>query len=159
MRKTLVLCCNQQGAVLSQISNLLASRQVNLLSLCCGGTDKPLISRITVVIEGGNHLADQLATCFSGFVDVISVAVLDRDAMISSELMMVKVKATVKTRQEILTICQLCQGTVVDISPQYLCLQCVGTSEFLDRFLAMLCPYELIDVLRSGQIALEKEEK
>ncbi len=156
MIKTLSLLVHNQNTVLPRVCNLFARRSVTILSLSSALTEEPKISRMTIVIDSGNHLAEQLRQQLSSLVEVIEVAVLDRETMISYELMLLKLTATVKTRQDILTICELTGASVVDISPSSLTMRASGSTDFLDTIVAMLRPYDIIEVVRTGTVALQK---
>ncbi len=159
MKKTISLLVENEDGILSRVSNLFSRRGLRILSLTCGVTEEPSISRMTLVIDGGNHLLEQMEKQLSRLVEVLDVAVLDKDVMISCEMMLLKLHATVKTRQDILTICELTGASVVDISPSSLTMQASGQSDFLDTIVAMLRPYSIIEVVRTGSIALEKGEE
>lgn len=156
MIKTVSLLVHNQNTVLPRVCNLFARRSVPILSLTSALTEEPKISRLTIVVDSGNHLVEHLQQQLSSLVEVIEVAVLDRETMISWELMLLKITATVKTRQDILTICELTKASVVDISPTSLTMQASGSSDFLDTIVAMLRPYDIIEVVRTGTVALQK---
>lgn len=156
MKKTISLLVYNQNTVLPRICNLFARRAVPILSLSCAVSTEPTVSRITLVVDSGNHLVEQMEKQLGALVEVIEVEVLDKDAMISRELLLLKLSATVKTRQDILSICQLTGATVVDITPSSLTVEASGDSEFLDTIVTMLRPYDIIELVRTGAVALQK---
>ncbi len=156
MKRTISVLVENQAGVLNRITNLFARRAFNIDSLAVGITDDPTVSRITIIVDSGNHEVDQVEKQLNKLIDVIKVRSLETESMISRELMIVKVNATVKTRQDILTICELLGAKVGDVSATSLTLELTSTPDALDIFLTMLRPFSILEVARTGMIALQK---
>ncbi len=156
MKKTFSLLVDQSPSVLPRITNLLARRGLKILSLSMGQTNIATHVSLIFTIDCGNHLAEELELQLGNLVSVVEVKLLEKETMISWELMLVKVATTGSTRQEILPIVELSSGKVVDLNLKSLTLQVSGTSVFLDTILTMLTPFEIIQVVRTGAVALER---
>ncbi len=156
MKKTISVLVENQAGVLNRITNLFARRAFNIDSLAVGVTDDPSISRITIIVDSGNSVVEQVEKQLNKLIDVIKVRTLEPDSLISRELMIVKVNASSKTRQEIFTICDVMGGKVEDVSSQSLTLQICDTPQRLDCFLSLMRPYSILEVARTGMIALQR---
>lgn len=156
MKKTISVLVENKSGVLNRITNLFARRGFNIDSLAVGITEDPTISRITIMVDSGNNVVEQVEKQLNKLIDVIKVRTLDREAMISRELMILKITATAKTRQDILTICEIMGATVADVSPNSLTMEISDTPQRLDTFIAMMRPYAILEVVRSGMIALQE---
>ena len=89
-------------------------------------------------------------------VEVIKVRTLEESNMIGRELMILKVAATNKTRQDIMTICKIMEAKAVDISPTSMTFEISDTPDRLDTFQTMMRPFSILEVARTGIIAVQK---
>ena len=121
-----------------------------------GVTDDPTISRITIIVDSGNSVVEQVEKQLNKLIEVIKVRTIPEDKMIGRELVLLKVNATNKTRQDIMTICDIMGAKVDDISPNSLTLELSDTPDRIDTFEAMLRPFSILEVVRTGVIALQK---
>ena len=145
MKQTISILVENQAGVLNRITGLFSRRAFNIDSLAVGVTDDPTISRITIIVDSGNSL-----------VDVIKVRTLEETNLIGRELMILKVNANNKTRQDIMTICEIMGAKVDDISPSSMTMELSDTPERLDTFQSMMRPFSILEVARTGVIAVQK---
>ena len=145
-----------QAGVLNRITGLFSRRAFNIDSLAVGVTDDPTISRITIIVDSGNSVVEQVEKQLNKLIEVIKVRTIPEDKMIGRELVLLKVNATNKTRQDIMTICDIMGAKVDDISPNSLTLELSDTPDRIDTFEAMLRPFSILEVVRTGVIALQK---
>ena len=149
-----VLVENQFG-VLSRISGLFAARGFNIDSLAVGETHDPTISRITLVVRGEDRVIEQVQKQLNKLVEVIKVVNLTEIGdFVDRELMLVKIQAGLGKRTEVIEIANLFKAKTVDITTETLTLQIVGTQEKLHTFLQMLEPYTILELARTGRVAL-----
>lgn len=156
MKKTISVLVENQAGVLSRITNLFARRAFNIESLAVGVTDDPSVSRITIIVDSGNNAVEQVEKQLNKLIDVIKVRSIPRENMIARELMIIKVNSNVKTRQDVLTICQMMEAKILDVSPNSMTMELASTPEKLDSFLALLKPFHILEVVRTGMIALQQ---
>lgn len=156
MKQTISVLVENQAGVLNRITNLFARRAFNIESLAVGVTDDPTISRITIIVDSGNSVVDQVEKQLNKLIDVIKVRSISRESMIARELMIVKVNTNQKTRQDVLTICQMMEAKILDVSPNSMTMELSSTPEKLDSFIAMLRPFSILEVARTGMIALQQ---
>ena len=156
MKQTISVLVENQAGVLNRITGLFSRRAFNIDSLAVGVTDDPTISRITIIVDSGNSVVEQVEKQLNKLIEVIKVRTIPEDKMIGRELVLLKVNATNKTRQDIMTICDIMGAKVDDISPNSLTLELSDTTDRIDTFEAMLRPFSILEVVRTGVIALQK---
>ena len=156
MKQTISVLVENQAGVLNRITGLFSRRAFNIDSLAVGVTDDPTISRITIIVDSGNSVVEQVEKQLNKLIEVIKVRTIPEDKMIGRELVLLKVNATNKTRQDIMTICDIMGAKVDDISPNSLTLELSDTPDRIDTFEAMLLPFSILEVVRTGVIALQK---
>lgn len=156
MKQTISVLVENQAGVLNRITGLFSRRAFNIDSLAVGVTDDPTISRITIIVDSGNSVVEQVEKQLNKLIEVIKVRTIPEDKMIGRELVLLKVNATNKTRQDIMTICDIMGAKVDDISPNSLTLELSDTPDRVDTFEAMLRPFSILEVVRTGVIALQK---
>ena len=156
MKQTISVLVENQAGVLNRITGLFSRRAFNIDSLAVGVTDDPTISRITIIVDSGNSVVEQVEKQLNKLIEVIKVRTIPEDKMIGRELVLVKVNATTKTRQDIMTICEIMGAKVSDISPTSMTLELSDTPERVDTFESMLRPFSILEVVRTGVIALQK---
>ena len=156
MKQTISVLVENQAGVLNRITGLFSRRAFNIDSLAVGVTDDPTVSRITIIVDSGNSVVEQVEKQLNKLVEVIKVRTIPEDKMIGRELVLLKVNATNKTRQDIMTICDIMGAKVSDISPNSMTLELSDTPDRIDTFEAMLRPFSILEVVRTGVIALQK---
>jgi acetolactate synthase-1/3 small subunit len=156
MKQTISVLVENQAGVLNRITGLFSRRAFNIESLAVGVTDDPAFSRITIIVDSGNSVVEQVEKQLNKLIEVIKVRTIPEDKLIGRELVLVKVNATTKTRQDIMTICDIMGAKVSDISPTSLTLELSDTPDRVDTFEAMLRPFSILEVVRTGVIALQK---
>ena len=142
MKQTISILVENQAGVLNRITGLFSRRAFNIDSLAVGVTDDPTISRITIIVDSGNSVVEQVEKQLNKLVDVIKVRTLEENNLIGRELMILKVNANNKTRQDIMTICET--------------MELSDTPERLDTFQSMMRPFSILEVARTGVIAVQK---
>ena len=156
MKQTISVLVENQAGVLNRITGLFSRRAFNIESLAVGVTDDPTVSRITIIVDSGNSGVEQVEKQLNKLIEVIKVRTIPENNMIGRELVLVKVNATNKTRQDIMTICEIMGAKVSDISPTSMTLELSDTPDRVDTFESMLRPFSILEVVRTGVIALQK---
>ena len=156
MKQTISVLVENRAGALNRITGLFSRRAFNIESLAVGVTDDPTVSRITIIVDSGNSVVEQVEKQLNKLIEVIKVRTLEEGSYIGRELMIVKVNANSKTRQDIMTICEILGARVDDISPTSMTLELSDTPERLETFQAMLRPFSILEVARTGIIAGQK---
>ncbi|MGI5960048.1 MAG: acetolactate synthase small subunit [Massiliimalia sp.] len=156
MKHTISILVENRAGVLSRISGLFSRRGFNIDSLAVGITDDPTISRITIIVNGDDYTVEQVEKQLNKLVDVIKLKRLSAGESISRELMLVKVSCTAETRGDITDIAKIMQSKISDISANSITLETSDTTDRLEIMEELLKPYGILEVVRTGTIALQK---
>ena len=156
MQQTISVLVENQAGVLNRITSLFSRRAFNIDSLAVGVTDDPSVSRITIIVDSGNSVVEQVENQLNKLVEVIKVRTLDEASMIGRELMILKVSANTRTRSDIMTICNLCGAKVADLSPNSITIEVSDTPDRVNTFEELMRPFHILEVVRTGMVALQK---
>ena len=159
MRHTIGVVMDNKPGVLSRISQLLARRGFNIDSITAGPTRNHDVTRMTVVVEGDDYVADQAAEEMSKLEDVLRIERLSPVVSTRREIMLIKVRASKAERTEIVDLAKIMDCAIVDISPTTLMLEHSDTPEKIDLLVQLLGEYEILDMARGGAIALNAGEE
>ncbi len=156
MKQTISVLVENRAGVLNRITGLFSRRAFNIESLAVGVTDDPTVSRITIIVDSGNSVVEQVEKQLNKLIEVIKVRTLSEHNLIGRELILIKVNANNKTRQDIMTICNICGAKVDDITPASMTLELSATKEKVDTFESLMRPFSILEVVRTGVIAIQK---
>ena len=156
MQHTISILVENHAGVLSRISGLFSRRGFNIESLAVGITDDPTISRITIIVEGDDYTVEQVEKQLNKLVDVIKLKRIHPYENISRELMLIKVAYNESTRGDVIDIARVMQAKISDISPTTVTMEISDTSERLEIMQQLLKPYGILEVIRTGTIAIQK---
>ena len=150
MKQTISVLVENQAGVLNKITGLFSRRAFNIESLAVGVTDDKNISRITIIVDSGNSVVEQVEKQLNKVIPVIKVKVLQPEAFISRELSLIKVNCNTKQRLEIMQIAQLMNAGIVDVTTNSLTLQLAATAEETETCIALLHDGNQTEFLESG---------
>ncbi len=153
-----ILVANRPG-VLTRIAALFSRRGFNIRSLAVGPTEREEWSRVTVVAQVGDDGAlEQIVKQLNKLIEVRKVLELGSSAVVR-EMMLVKVRADVSTRSQIIDVVSLFRGKAVDVSAESITIEATGSDEKLAALLEMLSPHGIVELVQSGQVALGRGAK
>jgi acetolactate synthase-1/3 small subunit len=145
-----------RAGTLSRVSGLFSRRGFNIDSLTVGETGDPLISRMTIAVTGDDAVLEQIIKQLGKLVDVIAVRELEPSSCLRREIMLVKIGADEKTRPAVIEIAGIFRSRVVDVSPKTITIEATGDMEKLNGLLLLLRPYGILELARTGMVALER---
>ncbi|GHV78496.1 acetolactate synthase small subunit [Spirochaetia bacterium] len=145
-----------RAGTLSRVSGLFSRRGFNIDSLTVGTTEDASISRMTIAVSGDDAVLEQIIKQLSKLVDVIAVRELEHDSCLRREIMLVKVGVDEKTRHAVLEVAGIFRSRVVDVSPTTITVEATGDAKKLDGLLLLLRPYGVLELARTGLVALER---
>jgi len=148
---------NQPG-VLARIVGLFSGRGYNIETLNVGPCADPRVSRMTITVSGDAHVIEQVTKQLNKLIDVLKVNDVTTVAHLGRELILVEVAAPRGKRGEILEIATLFNATIIGVREKSLTMQYVGAEEQVEDFLKLLRPYSIMDLSRSGLIAVARGE-
>ena len=166
MRHIISVLVENEAGVLSRVAGLFSARGFNIESLTVAPVGNGETSRITLVTIGAEPIIEQILKQLNKLIPVIQVMDLSEGSHVSRELMLVKVAVSrsqhekggneTDGRSEVLNIANIFRAQVVDATPQSLVVEVTGDGEKLDACLAMLEPLGVMEVVRTGQVALSR---
>ncbi|OUM98262.1 MAG: acetolactate synthase small subunit [Paenibacillaceae bacterium ZCTH02-B3] len=153
-RCTLAILVNDQPGVLQRVAGLFGRRGFNISSITVGASEEPGLSRMVIETEGDNRTLEQIQKQLNKLIDVIKVVEVSAQPMVSRELGLIKVTAEPSVRPEIFGLVDTFRAAVVDVSPNTLIIQVVGTSDKVDAMIELLKPYGIRELTRTGVTAM-----
>ena len=150
-----ILVENKPG-VLTRITGLFARRGFNIDTLAVGPTDDEKLSRITLTLDGAVHPIDQVTKQLHKLVNVLKIRDLEPEETLARELALFKVNADGGSRAEVMQICEIFRAKIVDVTKRSVVVEVTGTFDKLDAFEALVRPFGLIEMARTGEIAISR---
>jgi acetolactate synthase-1/3 small subunit len=145
-----------RAGTLSRVSGLFSRRGFNIDSLTVGETEDASVSRMTIAVTGDDAVLEQIIKQLGKLVDVIAVRELDPSSCLRREIMLVKIGADEKTRPAVIEIAGIFRSRIIDVSPSTITIEATGDIEKLDGLLLLLRPYGVLELARTGLVALER---
>ncbi len=147
------LVMNEPG-VLANVAGMFAARGFNIDSLVVGRTENPDLSRMTVVVDADDNTLDQVRKQLAKLVPVVNVHDFKASAYIERDLALITVGATTEQRGDVIEVVTLFRGKVVDVAPESMIVELVGTDEKIEAFIELVKPYGIRELARTGVIAM-----
>jgi len=155
-KHTLVALVEDKPGVLNRIASLFRRRAFNIQSLAVGGSEHPGLSRMTIVVGGDTAQVEQVRKQLEKLINVIKVADITEEDIVTRELALIKVKATASTRNEIIQIVDIFRANIVDVAPGSLTVEVTGDEDKLNSLLGLLRDFGVKELTRTGRIALTR---
>lgn len=150
-----VLVENKDG-VLSAVSGLFARRGFNIDTLAVGETDNHDVSSMTITSTGDQRTIDQIEKQLNKNVDVIKVRRLSEIKSVCLEMILVKAAYNMTNRSSLIELCQISGAKIMKVAPKYLLLEYHSDPDGVEDFIQLLRSYGIIEIQRTGTIAMEK---
>ena len=150
-----VLVENKDG-VLSAVSGLFARRGFNIDTLAVGETDNHDVSSMTITSTGDQRTIDQIEKQLNKNVDVIKVRRLSETQSVILEMILIKVSYNMTNRSSLIELCQIVGAKIMKVAPKYLLLEYHAEPEAVEDFIQLVRSYGIIEIQRTGSIAMEK---
>lgn len=155
-RNTLAVLVVNKPGVLARISGLLSRRVFNIESIAAGYTEEPDVTRITIVVKGDVHILDQVMKQLSKLVDVIKIVELRSEESVDRELALIKVKAGVDRRSDIVNIVSVFRANIVDVGKETMIIEILGDEQKINAFSTVLEDFGIVELVRTGKVALSR---
>jgi acetolactate synthase-1/3 small subunit len=155
MQHTLTVLVEDRPGVLARISAMFSNRGFNIHSLAVGPTHREGLSRITLVVDAPE--LEQMKKQLNKLVNVLKVQEMEPADALEREVMIVRVSAQPTSRGEVRDTASLFDAKVIDISTTAITFEVAGTPQHLHAFLDHLSPYGVVDLVKSGRIAMRRE--
>jgi acetolactate synthase-1/3 small subunit len=155
---TLVVLVENKAGVLARVSGLFARRGYNIYSLAVAPTDDERFSRITIVVDVESASLEQITKQLFKLVNVVKISELDPRESVERELMLATVRADAAGRSQVVELVRLFDGRIVDVGHDELTVSLDGEPGRLDDLEELLRPYGIVELQRTGRVALPKLE-
>jgi acetolactate synthase I/III small subunit len=153
---TLVVLVENKAGVLARISGLFARRGYNIYSLAVAPTDDERFSRITIVVDIQSAPLEQITKQLFKLIHVVKISELAPAESVERELLMATVSAVPDVRGQVIELVQVYDGRIVSVATDALTVCLDGHPDTLDDFEELLRSYGIVELQRSGRIALPK---
>lgn len=153
---TLVALVEDKPGVLNRVSGMFRRRGFNISSLAVGQSEQPGLSRMTFVVGGDDNTVEQVTKQLYKLIDIVHVSDLSTEQIIAREMALVKVWTTVQNRNEVIQIVDIFRSNIVDVSADSLVVEVTGDEHKIDSLIALLKPYGLREVMRTGRVAMTR---
>jgi acetolactate synthase-1/3 small subunit len=150
-----ILVENKPG-VLTRIAGLFARRGFNIDTLAVGPTDDDAISRMTLTLDGALHPIDQVTKQLHKLVNVLKIRDLEPRDTVTRELALFKISADGAARAEVLGVVEIYRGKVVDVTRRSVVIEMTGTHDKIEAFEKLIRPFGLVEMARTGEIAISR---
>lgn len=154
--KVLSLLVDNTSGVLSRVSGMFSRRGYNIDSLTVGVTQDPKYSRMTVVVSGDDKILSQIKSQLNKLEDVVDIVELKDGESVCRELVLVKVKANIEERQQIISVANVYRANIVDVSPDSLMIEITGNVNKIQAFINLLDGFEIEQIVRTGITGLTR---
>lgn len=159
MRHILSILMENQAGAMSRIVGLFSARAYNIDSLSVSPTEDKTLSRMTIVTSGDNKVMEQITKQLNKLIEVIKVIDLNDSNYVERELMLVKLRAAGKDRDEILRLTDIFRGHIIDVTDKTYTVEITGTSSKLDAFLDTLGKTLILETVRTGAAGIGRGER
>lgn len=150
----LSLLVDNNPGVLARVASLFSRRGYNIDSLTAGVTNNPKYTRITVAVSGDDQILRQIRNQIAKLEEVRRIIVLDDKESVCRELVLVKVMADKKEKQDIIAIADVFRAKIVDVAMNSVMIELTGNQNKLDAFLNLMSDFEVLEMVRTGLTGL-----
>lgn len=159
MRHILSILIENEAGALSRVAGLFSARAYNIESLTVAPTEDPTLSRITIVTRGSEEIIEQITKQLNKLIEVVKVIDLNEGEHIERELMLIKVRASGKDREEMKRMADIFRGRIIDVTEKSYTIELTGTGEKLDAFIEALDKSAILETVRSGASGIGRGER
>ncbi len=156
MPHVLVVYTDDEPGVLTRVASLIRRRGFNIHSLTVGPTERPGLSRMTIVVDTDAPRVRQAVEHLRKLVNVLEVQQLGEHPKVLRDLALVRVAAGPETRSEVLQLAQVFRATVVDIAEDSLVIECTGSLGKIEALVDTLRPFGILELGRTGAVAMAR---
>ena len=151
---TLVALVEDKPGVLTKVASMFRRRGFNIASLAVGNSEQPGLSRMTFVVNGDEYTVGQVVKQLDKLIEVIEVADITSERIVSRELALLKVKTTPMNRGEIIQIVNLFRANIIDVGSDSMVIEITGEEDKINALHNLLAAFGIIEMLRTGLVAM-----
>ena len=150
MRHIISILLENEAGALSRVSGLFSARGYNIETLTVAPTEDVSLSRLTIVTSGSDEVIEQITKQLNKLIDVVKVVDLSEAAHIERELMLIKVRATGKDREEMKRMADIYRGRIIDVTDSTYVIELTGSGSKLDSFIQAIDADLILETVRTG---------
>jgi len=150
MRHIISILLENESGALSRVAGLFSARGYNIETLTVAPTEDPSLSRLTIVTSGSDEVIEQITKQLNKLIDVIKVVDLSEAAHIERELMLIKVRASGKDREEVKRMADIFRGRIIDVTETTYVIELTGSGSKLDSFIHAIDKDMILETVRTG---------
>ena len=150
MRHIISILLENESGALSRVSGLFSARGYNIETLTVAPTEDPSLSRLTIVTSGSDEVIEQITKQLNKLIDVVKVVDLSEAAHIERELMLIKVRAAGKDREEMKRMADIYRGRIIDVTDSTYVIELTGSGSKLDSFIQAIDADLILETVRTG---------
>ena len=150
MRHIVSILLENEAGALSRVAGLFSARGYNIETLTVAPTEDSSLSRMTIVTRGSEEVLEQIIKQLNKLVDVVKVVDLSEAAHVERELMLIKVRATGKDREEMKRMADIFRGRIIDATESIYVIELTGSGAKLDSFIGALDASLILETVRTG---------
>ncbi|MBL8483798.1 MAG: acetolactate synthase small subunit [Rhodocyclaceae bacterium] len=159
MRHVISLLLENEAGALSRVSGLFSARGYNIESLTVAATEDPSMSRMTIISIGSDDVIEQITKQLNKLVDVVKVVDVSEAAHIERELMLIKVRATGKDREEVKRTADIFRGRIIDVTESTYVVELTGDPKKLDAFIGAIDRTLILETVRTGVCGIGRGDR
>lgn len=156
MTTTYIVRVENRPGVLTRVTEVFRRRAFNIESLTVGHTEHPSVSRMTIVVDTDEGAARRMEAHLYKLVNVLHVDTVTDQPAVFRDLAMIKVAATAETRSQVMQLVEVFRARVIDVSPASMVVEITGTEDKIDGFVEVLRPYDILEMARTGRLAMRR---
>ncbi len=159
MKHTLAILVENRPGVLTRVAGLFSRRGFNIESLAVGVTENPDTSRMTIVVNGDDHVLEQVEKQLNKLIDVIRVSDIPVEESVNRELALIKVGVDSATRAEVMQIVDVFRAKIVDVGAKSLIIEVTGDESKIKAIEQLLRQFGVKEMVRTGRVAMNRGAK
>lgn len=158
-RHTISVLVENKFGVLARVAGMFSGRGYNIHSLNVAPSHDPELSRMTITVREKEHVLDQIIKQLAKLVDSIEVVDFREGEHVFRELVLIRIAANKETRPAIIELCNIFRAKIVDVSPEKITIEVTGDENKINKFIALMEDFEILDLTRTGKIALPRADQ
>ena len=148
-----------KAGVLARVAGLFSRRGYNIETLAVAPTDDERFSRITIVLDAESAPIEQITKQLFKLINVIKISELEPGQAVKRELMLASIRADQTSRSQVIELVGVFEGKIIDVGTDAITVMLAGQPSKLDDFEDLLRPYGIVELQRTGRVALARLER
>ena len=159
MRHIISILLENESGALSRVAGLFSARGYNIESLTVAPTEDPTLSRMTLVTVGSEEIVEQITKQLFKLIDVVKISELDPRRSVERELLIATVRSTPEERTHVADLVNIFEGKIIAVNADVVTVSLEGHPDKLDDFEDLLAGYGIVELQRTGRVALPKLDR